>query len=137
MTSNSISNRKSARESLVTALQTITGLQAVFDHLPKDLHGQSPICIVFATSQMTEFMPAVMERFQFVVEVWAYRDGAAGASMDAAGAEDVIDDLAQDVTEVIAGWHNAFFYQPSEAGYEIMENGSYKVETFYVQVDWE
>ena len=135
MTSNSISNRKDARDSLVTALTTVTGWQAIFDHLPVDLQGQSPVCTVEAASQMTTFDPAVSETFQFIVGVWVLRASKDGS--DAAGAEDALDGLAQDVTEIVQAWHNGIFYQPSEATYEELENGQYRVEWFYVQVDWE
>jgi hypothetical protein len=135
MTSNSISNRKDARDSLVTALETITGFQEHYDHLPVDLQGQSPVCTVEAVSQMTTFDPAVTETFQFIVGVWVIRASEAGS--DAANAEDTLDGLAQDVTEIVQTWHNGIFYQPSEATYEELENGQYRVEWFYVSVDWE
>ena len=131
MSSNSISNRKDARNSLVTALQTITGFQAVYDHLPKTFSGQSPVCTVDAISQFPDFnAPALAETFQFAVGVWVDRG-------DAAASEDLLDDLAQDVAEVVQGWHNSIFYQPSEATYEELERGQYRVEWHFVQVDWE
>jgi len=130
MTSNSISNRKNARDSLVTALTGITGFQAIYDHLPKDFDGQSPVCCVDALSQYPQFSPAVAEPFRFAVWVWVDR-------ADAAAAEDLLDDLAQDVADAVKVWHNGFFYQESEASYEELEKGQYRTETHFVQVDWE
>ena len=130
MGSNSISNRKDARNSLVTALEAITGFQEVYDYLPKDFGGQSPVCTVDGLSQFPQFEPAVMETFQFAVGVWVNRAAAATA-------EDTLDDLAQDVAEVIQDWHNGFFFQPSECTYEELEDGQYRVEWHFVQVDWE
>lgn len=131
MTSSSITNRKDARASLVTALQTVSGFQAVYNHLPKSFDGQSPVCTVDGLSQFPDFnAPAAAETFQFSVGVWVRRD-------DAAAAEDLTDDLAQAVAEVVYGWHNGLFFQPSEATYEELESGQYRVEWHFVQVDWE
>ena len=131
MTSSSITNRKDARNSLVTALTAITGLQVIYDHLPKTFSGQSPICTVDAISQFPDFnAPAVTETFQFAIGIWVDR-------ADAGAAEDLLDDLAQDVAEVVLAWHNGIFYQPSEATYEELEKGQYRVEWHFVQVDWE
>ena len=130
MTANAISNRKDARNSLVAALTAVPGFQAVFNHLPKDFDGQSPVCTIDGVSQYPQFMPAIFETFQFAVGVWVRRD-------DAATAEDQIDDLAQSVAQTIAAWHNGTFYQPSEATYEELESGQYRVEWHFVQVDWE
>lgn len=131
MTSSSISNRKDARNSLATALGTITGFQAVYDHLPKGFDGQSPVCTIDAVSQYPDLASAPgTETFQFAVGVWVRRD-------DAAAAEDTLDDLAQDVAEAVEAWHNGIFYQASEATYEELESGQYRVEWHFVQVDWE
>lgn len=131
MTSSSISNRKDARNSLVTALTAITGFQAVYDHLPKTFNNQSPVCTVYSISQFPDFnAPALTETFQFAVVVWVVRD-------DAATAEDQLDDLAQDVAEVVYGWHNGLFFQASEVDEVILEKGQYLVEWHFVQVDWE
>lgn len=132
MTSSSISNRKDARKSLETALKTITGFQAVYDHLPKGFDGQSPVCTIDAVSQYPDLASAPgTETFQFAVGVWVRRT-------DAGTAEDALDDLAQDVAEVVAAWHNGIFYQASEATYEVLDAADqYRVEWHFVQVDWE
>ena len=137
MGSNDISNRKDARNSLVTALQTITGFQVVFDHLPKDAGGQTPFCCVDSMGQYPQFLgSAVAETFQFAVGVWIKR-GSAGDSISAETVEDTLDDLAQDVAEVVQDWHNGIFYQAAECDYETLDDGTYRVEWHYVQVDWE
>ena len=131
MGSNSVSSRKDARNSLVTAMQTITGFQAVYDHLPKKHDGQSPICVVDGLSQYPQFDgSALYETFQLSVSVWVDR-------VDAAAAEDLLDDLGQDVAEKVQAWHNGKFFQPSECTYEDLERGQYRVEWHFVSVDWE
>jgi len=134
---DTITSRRDARDSLTALLTTISGFQAVYDHLPKSIDGQSPVCSIESMSQFPRFEgSAVEEAFQFVVGVWVLR-ASGSANVDAGAAEDTLDALAQSVAQAVQGWANAVFYQPSQTDYADMENGQYRVEWHFVAVDWQ
>ena len=131
MGSNDLTSRKDARNALVTVLETITALQKVYDHDTVDFAGQSPVCVVQSLSQFPQFRGSVnTDSHQFVAEVYVNR-------ADAGAAEDTLDDLAQDIAEAVEAWHTAFFFQPSECFYGIIDGIHYRGESHYIQVDWE
>lgn len=126
----SILNRKDARAGLIAQMQAIPAFEAVHDHLPKDLEGKSPVCTVESGPAVYRWEPAHYNTFQFIVGVWVRRD-------DAGTAEDLLDDLAQDVAEAVYAWHTAEFVDPSAPDYEEIDGVLYRVEWFFVSVEWE
>lgn len=124
-----VRNRKDARESLATALDTITG-PTVYDYQPKDFGGLSPVITVESAAADYGETPGDVNDFRFLVIAWVRRD-------DAAAAEDTLDNLSQDIAEIVMDWNNGIFYQESDAGYEVIDGILYRREAHFVSVDWD
>jgi len=124
-------NRKTPRAALAAAITTnITQLQSVFKSLPKKPAGVSPFCTVESGPATYQFSPDE-NKFGFVVGMWVLRD-------DADAAEDLLDDLAQDLAQVVDTWHTATFSQESQTDYAMLDGKyDYRVEWHFVTVEWE
>jgi len=125
-----VQNRKTARASLLAALETITAFAEVYDYLPKDLSGLSPVCTIESGPADYAWLPSDQNMFKFIVGVWVRRD-------DAEDAEDLLDDLSYAVAGVIQDWHSATFYQESDPGYDLIDQVYYRSEAHFVSVEWE
>lgn len=124
-------NRKDARAALVSLIDTgITQLQSTFGSLPKKTGGVSPFCTVESGPAGYDFFPDE-SKFGLIVGMWVLRD-------DADAAEDLLDDLAQDLAQVVETWHTATFTQESQPDYEFLEGRyDYRVEWHFISVNWE
>lgn len=137
----SITNRKTIRSGLKTAIQTAmigTGkpLQAVYGYYPKDFGGQSPVCTIETLpSQFNLKTSALPQVYNYAVTFWALTDGAAGSGLAAADAEDVLDDLHYQLVLLLRANYNAEFFQPSDQVQFALESGNvYQAETHYVRL---
>jgi len=129
-------DRKAAREAIAASiLAGIPAFQHVYDEMPKDMLGESPVCHV----ESDGWQP-VMEDAQdlfFIIGVWARRDGVAGSGMDAAAAEDTLDTLGRALALLMHKEYNAEFYQKSDKDYaEIVDGIVYALELYYLKVQW-
>ena len=129
-----VTNRKDARNALVTLITTnMTGagqLNAVYDHLPKDFQGKSPVCAVSSGSAFYQWLPEHVNDFVLMAMIAVRRD-------DAAASEDLADDMAQDLAEIIYGWDNAEFTGASDVFYEMIDSDEYRFEVFPIGLDWQ
>lgn len=125
--------RSEARASLLTALETgVTQAQEHYPYLPTNPAGLSPYITIESDGAEYTWTPADYNRFRFVVGAWVVRD-------DPEDAEDLLDTLAQQIGTTVQSWHNATFWQPSRPDYVDGDNypGQWRVEWFFVEVDWE
>lgn len=130
-------NRLEAREAVASDLTTnITSLQAVYDHLPKDLEGQSPVCTIESGPIMQTHTPDEPQAINLVIGFWVRRDGDTGSGMDADSAADVLDNLATNLATRMFATFNATFSRESEIGYEEIDGNLYLIELHYVQLEW-
>jgi hypothetical protein len=124
--------RKTARNALVALITTnMTTLNAVFDHLPKDFNNKSPVASVESFDWFPQWMPALENDIMLRVILSVRRD------VDAAAAEDLLDDQSKEFIELIEDWDNAYFSQASTIEYESIGSTQYKSEAFLVAVDWQ
>lgn len=125
-----ILNRKAARTSLYNLLIATSAFQAGFKSLTKDTEGQSPIFTIESVASNPTDDPVNDSVFKFAVGVWVLRENA-----DAA--EDQIDDLNETVTAAVMSWYTANFYQESQSDYADLDDGQWRVEWFFVEINWQ
>lgn len=141
----SLPNRKDVRDSLVANLKTdiIISTNAVLsddsdgfaharDYFPKDLDGRSPIAGVDGLWSQYDLSgdDSAETAFGLVVGFWA-------RSMEnRANAEDMLDNLAQQLATLLRAKYNARFSQPSVTDFEVVDGVEYKFELHYVEIDW-
>ena len=124
-------NRKDARNSLVTEMEAITEVQEVFDHLTKNLRGQSPvICVESYSADPAKFAEYSENIFQFAVWIFVKRT-------DGSTAEDLLDDISKLAVEKVLNWNTGEFFAESQTDYEVLDEEQYKYETLFVEVDWQ
>lgn len=127
-------SRKSLRASVVTALKGITqladagGVAHVYDHLIKDPGGISPICTVESGPWQPNFTAAAQQWFGLTIGMWVKRD-------DAGDAEDLMDDLAVGLAQVMDQSYNAEFTRPSMPEYDLPDL-QYRIEWHFVSIQW-
>jgi hypothetical protein len=126
-------NRKEVRKHVVETLQGADlGIQVVYDHVPKDPKGQSPILtvesgpVIYPTGTDETLEVAV----GLILGIWVRRDNASSA-------EDLLDDLSSAVAGTIDDTYNARFSQPSALDYEMLDGIEYRIEFLPVAIDWE
>lgn len=133
MSFSGLENRADARAALLAELQAgVTAAQEFFDHLPADPAGVSPFITIESDGVDYQAEPAIYSNFRFVVGAWVERENPATA-------EDITDLLAYQIGAAVLGWHNARFWQPSDTQYFPADiwPGQWRVEFFYLQIDWE
>lgn len=133
--SRTLPSRKKARADLVakikagiTQLADAGGVAHTYDHLIKDPAGLSPICTVESGPWQPRFTAAETQTFAFTIGLWVKRT-------DASDAEDLLDDLAVDLAEVLDANYNAEFTRPSMPEYDLPEL-QYRIEWHFVAVEW-
>lgn len=133
-----IPKRKTARLALASLIETnITALQEVYPYLVFDPEGQSPVCTVEDGAHQPNTHSAVGRYpFQFTVGFLVRRDRTDGDDADAENAEDLIDDLANDLATLLENNYGGRFYQPSEIGYEVIGGLAYRSEYHFVEISW-
>jgi hypothetical protein len=130
-------NRLEARAAVLADLQAnLTDLQAIYDYLPKDLQGQSPVCTIESGPIAQTHTPDEPQAVNLVVGFWVRRDGEAGSGMTAEDAADLIDTLAAGLATRMFAAFNATFPRESEIGYETIDGNDYQIELHYVQMQW-
>lgn len=129
-----ITSRKTARNALVAAITSgMTGagqLNAVYDHLPKDFGGLSPVAAVSSGAAFYQWQPEYINQFTLMVMIAVRRD-------DAGASEDLADDMAHALGDVVYGWDNAAFASPSDVFYEMVDSDEYRFEIFPITLDWQ
>ena len=132
-------NRKDAREDLASNISTeITDLQTVYDYMPKDYEGESPVCVVQSGpvdySLQTE---PNKQTFNFYVSFWLRVDGASGSGLTSEDAEDALDNFAQDLADVLLDhYQNPDWIGDSEQFDEIIDGVPYSAEMHLIRLDW-
>ena len=131
-------SRKALRAQLAIDLATLTQVQEVVPHLPRALKGKSPICSVesggWQPSLNVEEMPT---KVRVIIGFWVRRSADPGSTVPtAAQAEDMIDDLALALVNLLEGSYNSSFYRPLTLDYEVIDGTEYRIEFHYVEIDW-
>lgn len=129
-------DRKTLREGFATKIKAVTGLADtgtiahVYDHLPKNLNGVSPVCTIesgpsLPNTVMDDDLP---EKTGLIVGMWVRRD-------DAASAEDTLDQLLAGLVSVLRTNYNAEISQATMPDYEMVDGVEYRVEFFAIDFE--
>lgn len=123
-------SRRTYREGFAQKLDDLGIFEEVLEYLPKKLSGKSPIATVESAPANRTTSPADEAEFKLIVGLWVRRSVAADA-------EDLLDDLEQDVAELVATWDTAEYYQESSTDYVDTtddQGGQYRVEWLFIRV---
>jgi len=133
-------NRKAIRISLTADLKTMPvgqsgalvladsgGQEHAFPYLRKKVNGISPFACIESGSldYGTELNYGVPTMFVIIIGFWARRS-------DEGTTEEMLDDLAQALAEMVYSKYNAKFVSPSVTDYEVLDGIQYKFELHFV-----
>lgn len=127
-------DRKGRRKSLTAKLDALAMIQETYDHLAKDFIGQSPVVTVENGPLRLTSTPEQPDDIDLIVGLWIRRDDA----VTAAQAEDLLDDFAAQLRNIVFDDYNGEFMTESQLDYAEIGGYNYRVEFHFVQVlDWD
>lgn len=118
--------RKDERQELKTLLETISTLQAVYDHEVKDFRRISPVAMVHSDGTQTLHR---VDGFNhaFIVSLWWKR------SSDGGDTEDYMDDLGDEVRSLLLNQNDLLIDENySQMSYPVIDGIMYRRETIRV-----
>ncbi len=129
-------SRKDLRAQLVADLQALTSITEVIPYLPRKLSGKSPVCSV----ESGGWQPVNTEEptmVRVIIGFWVRRSPEPDQlHPDPEDAENVIDDLALQLAQLMEAEYNASAWRPSSPDYEVIDGVSYRIEFHYYEVQW-
>ena len=139
MSLTGVPNRKDAREDLKAKIQAaLTDLQEILDYAPGKLSGKSPFAVVTSGPVQYELLTDVeRQQFAFYVAFYVRSDGATGSGYTAEDAQDMLDNLAQDLADcLMANYHNPKWSEDSTMFSQVQDTMHYDVEVHPIEFEW-